>query len=139
MSFDLKKRLIRMLLIFIAFWPFMHFVLAKIYSVSPWKLMSFGMYTTPLRYPYVRIFNVVDGKPLLMDRKSLSPAIGVAIRKYEVFYSGLGDLARPDEVRDAIFEAYPDMDVVLIDVSCSDINRKTAMVERNSIYISYTR
>lgn len=116
MSSRQKTVAVALLLIAFTLWPIAHYVVAKHYFVNPWRLFGWAMYCVPIYQPQVRFFTIRDGQQLEIAYPRVSRDHARAHDRFLAHRAHLGKLVEPDELGQAFFRQYPDLDQVTVHV-----------------------
>lgn len=117
MSLKRKTAAVALLLIAFTLWPIVHHVVAKRYFVSPWRLFGWAMYCVPIYHPRVRFFTTRDGRRLEIAYPRTSRDNALAYDRFLTHRAQLGTLVEPDDLGQAFFRQYPDLDRVTVHVT----------------------
>ena len=117
MSLKQKTAAIALLLIAFTLWPIAHHVVAKRYFVNPWRLFGWAMYCVPIYQPNVRFFTNRDGQRLEIAYPRVSRDHALAYDRFLAQRAQLGMLVEPDDLGQAFFRQYPDLDQVTVHIT----------------------
>lgn len=117
LGFEGKKRLLKVMLVLFAIWPVVHGFLVERYVINPWRLFGWAMYCVPTYEPQVRFFGFSDGKSGEIVFPSDHPQAEIERIRYIRARGQIGELASPDVLAAELFEIYPKLDGLAIDVS----------------------
>lgn len=135
MTFDTKKRILRIVMVLFIVWPIAQFALTQFFDLSPWKLFGWGMYAAPQRNVRARVLEV-RGDTVIDFARPVPVEIRDRFQRFQIDRVALGNLLRPDEIADQILDAYPDLEGIMIVVGTKFIDSKTALiVEERENYI----
>jgi hypothetical protein len=116
----MKRRAIIAMLWILAVWPIGQRVLVSIYSVDPWELFGWGMYTRPQLDADVRVFGLPEDRVLI-----LSPEERAAVRAFELDWRELGRLASPEGAAARIFALRPQLRAISVRATQLELDPKT--------------
>ena len=128
-GFESKKRLLKVMLVLFALWPVAHGFLVESFVVNPWRLFGWAMYCVPTYEPQVRFFGFSDGKSGEIVFPSDHPRAEIERVRYIRARGQIGDLASPEVLAAELFEIYPKLDGLAIDVSHPVYRSKTRSFE----------
>ena len=135
MTIRTKHKIITGFLVAFAAWPLVHFVLAQVLDVSPWKCAGWAMYTTPPNSISTLVYRVENGQRA--DQLPLVPPHARARFELQREYDRFGDrrvyfntLIKPDRFAEAILRYFPREDEIEIVINRFYINRSTGYVEK---------
>lgn len=138
----MRQRIAIGLLVFVAAWPLAHRALVARFDVNPWKLSGFAMYTTATP-PVLVALMVEDPTPPAtlrpLHEATLLPHTRAAIDTFRRERHALGRLVTPDAAGQAVLEARPDLDFVLVVVQRMWLNPSTALMESEKQNYLYDR
>ncbi|MCP3980920.1 MAG: hypothetical protein GY716_16580 [bacterium] len=120
-------------------WPAAQMVLVRGYGLNPWKLAGWGMYAAPQLEPQVSIECLTPDEVGRYELSSVQPAWRREFERFVRRRSGLGRLARPDELARKLLDEYPAVDAVEITVEQPRLNPRTGMVEAESTTYAHAR
>jgi len=110
-------------------WPFVHMYLVSTYDLSPWKLAGWGMYAAPRpNYRGMEIFGRPTGAPEMEKLGAPSPALSAEAGRFLERFRWLRQLAKPDDLVEAVRAEHPHWDEVRVVVFRSHVEPDTGMV-----------
>ncbi len=117
MSLRQKTAAIALLLIAFTLWPIVHHVVAKRYFVNPWRLFGWAMYCVPIYRPRVRFFTTQGGQRLEIAYPRASRDDALTYERFLAHRAQLGMLVEPDDLGQAFFRRYPELDQVTVHIT----------------------
>ena len=126
MTFQAKKRIVIAVLLVLAVWPLVHYVLVQTSGLSPWKGAGWSMYCVPGRSIIVAVI-WPDGQITREDFGEIPPAVLAAHEDFVLRRRSLGRGA-PDAYARACFEAFGVLEEVEIRVEQAGVDRISALV-----------
>ena len=135
----LKRSSVHAVLIAFALWPLAHIGLVKAWDVNPWKLGGWGMYSAPQIPADARIFCFTPDDVGIYPLRTLPPELEKAQYEFLQARLGLGRLAKPRELAQAILDRYPSIDGVSIEVVQPSLNPRTGIVDEKITTYEYRR
>jgi hypothetical protein len=125
MTFRTKKRIVQGTLLVLLVWPLLHIIVVRSTGISPWRGFGWGMYTVPVLPVQVGV-SPLEGTT--EQAKQGQEEMVQAIKMYLKRYQALGGLAKPDAVAHSVFEAYPGLKLIEINVTQHKLDHSTARV-----------
>ena len=104
MSFAVKRRVVRGLLLFLAVWPLVHRGLVEVYDISPWRLFGWAMYCRPILSVNVGLVPEDQAGPM---ETVLPAALERETRRFTERRLALGRLADPAPLASAALAQLP--------------------------------
>ncbi len=117
LGFEGKKRLLKAMLVLFAVWPVAHGLLVERYVINPWRLFGWAMYCVPTYEPQVRFFGFSNGQSGEIVFPSDHPRAEIERIRYIRARGQIGELASPEVLAAELFDIYPQLDGLAIDVS----------------------
>lgn len=112
-------------------WPFTHFYLAQKYSISPWKLCGFAMYTTPHLVKIqlkVELYDEADSKKQQIINTSNSIHFAKMTNELLHYRIPLGKFFPPDKFGEYILKSNANIEKLTIIISTDRLNGKTCKI-----------
>jgi len=134
-----KQSSVHAVLIAFALWPLAHIGLVKARDVNPWKLAGWGMYSAPQIPAKVRISCFTPDDVGVYPLRTLPPELETARYEFLRARLGLGQLAEPRELAQAILDRYSTIDGVSIEVAQPVLNPRTGIVFEEITTYEYRR
>jgi hypothetical protein len=120
-------------------WPVAQIGLVKRHDVNPWKLAGWGMYSAPQLPGDVRVLCHTPDAVGTYELRTIQPELQPVLLSFLQRRLGLGRLAEPDELARALFDFYPAIDGVSIDVLQPVLDRHTGMIVEETSTYSFPR
>lgn len=114
---ETKRRILVVMLVLFTAWPVAHGFLVERYLINPWRLFGWAMYCVPTYEPQVRFFGFSKGKTGEIVFPSDRPRAELERIRYIRARGQIGALASPEVLAAELFEIYPELDGLAIDVS----------------------
>lgn len=135
MTLDTKRKLVAALLALVAAWVPGHALVVARLELDPWKWFGWAMYTVPK--PVVRTYAVAMPGQRRLGVAELPPderaGVLAAYGRFTERRIQFGSRSEPDEFATVLFDAYPDVDELVVQVQTLALNRETAVLERVSV------
>ena len=126
MRYQTKQRIIKAGLVALALWPLLHILVVRSTGISPWRGFGWGMYTVPVLEVDLAV-NPLEGVYAESTEEGQATVIE-EMKRYIRAYQALGSNARPDDIAESVFAAYPGLQLIEIEVIQHALDRKTARI-----------
>jgi hypothetical protein len=136
---DWKRRTVIGFLLAFTAWPAVHLALTQVYDLNPWKLSGWGMYSAPQLPAHMRVFGLTPDEVGVYELGTAPAEVVPALDDFMRHRRALRKLIRPDEVADALLDAYSAIDGVRLVVVQPTLNPITGMIEENPMSYEYRR
>ena len=134
-----KRRTVIGMLLAFTVWPVVQIALVERYDANPWKLAGWGMYSAPQLQPYLRVFGLTPDDVGVYELSTAPASVAPLLDGYLARRRVLGNLVRPDEVADALLDAYSAIDGVRLVVVQPRLDRRTGMIDGTETGYEYPR
>jgi len=134
-----KRKLLQAGLILFALWPLLQIGLVLQFQVNPWKLAGWGMYSAPQFPAELRVEARVPGEAGVFELRTRPEALQATELRFLERRLGLGRLARPDELGQALLDHYPPIDGVTIEVRQPALDPVSGMVVESQVRYEFPR
>lgn len=135
----MRRTAVVAVLAWVALWPLVHRALVARYELSPWKLSSFAMYSSPHPPILVALLVPSDGRLVPLDETALPTLARTELDRFRVERHVLGRLREPDDLARTVLAARPELPTLLIVVQRTWLDPATAHVESASEQYGYDR
>lgn len=135
-----KKRIVILVLVALAIWPWVHQGLVAYYDLDPWRFFGFAMYAVPPSSGWAHLIEIRDGDEVHFHYTTLKTEPRAAWEDYSRRRPVWGRLLEPHRIADAVFESRAGLQELKIIVARDIISRSTALVEStNGMVYHYKR
>ncbi len=133
----LKQRTVLAALVLFSIWPVVQIALVKAYDVNPWKLAAWGMYSAPQIPAELQLYRRT-GAGAYEAWNLPATAVPVA-RRFLQRRLGLGQLAQPRALGEALLHEWPDATEVKVDVIQPKLDPTSGMIRDETSSFAYER
>ena len=134
-----KRMLVHTLLAVFTVWPAVHIVLVQRYEVNAWKLAGWGMYAAPQLPLRVRVSCLTPDMIGVYELRSVPGEVEPVLEDFLRRRRGLGGLAEPQGLGEALLRHYTAIEGVEIVVLQAVLNRGSGVIEERATAYVYRR
>jgi len=125
----LKKNILFVFLIIFMIWPLLHFQLVRKNYINPWKLHGWAMYCVADFSLDLKVYGMKKGKKIWIRPKRFSNQTKEKISLYKKYYMYFPGFTKPKNIVSHLFEKFPNIDQLLLEISQKELNKDTARIQ----------
>jgi hypothetical protein len=134
-----KRSVVLAVLAVVALWPLAHRALVALWGIHPWKLSSWAMYASPVP-PSLTLVLVPEGRHWTpLDEAALPASARSVLRDFRRDRTALGWLRPPSDVAEAVFEADPDLEALVVAIQRFELDHESARITSVKDQYTYVR
>lgn len=135
----IKRSVVLWGMLAVTLWPAVQIGLVKRYDVNPWKLAGWGMYAVPRLQGDVRILAQTPDEVGTYELSTIPEELDRPLLDFLYRRRGLGFLARPDDLAQALLDHYTAIDGVTILYVKPEVDAHTGMIVQQTTTYDYPR
>ena len=137
MSFATRKKVLVVLILFLAVWPLVHYALVRSYQISPWKFFGWAMYCRPENRISVFLAERTPTGLRALSRGVYTPPVMAEVRLFQRERQYYGFLASPERVAAALRKDSPGLHGLSVVVENLQLDPKTTRFRSDRVEYRY--